>query len=92
MKTKATKRAATEDVIVNEVAPPGGLINTPSFLDVRDDRICIAMNKLDSKAYTFRYLVRAVTPGRFQLPALHAECMYNPDITATTVPSEITVE
>lgn len=81
-----------EDTFAEEVPPPDGIITTPSFLDVRDDRLAIAINKLENKAYTFRYLVRAVTPGRFQLPALHAECMYNPEITATTVPSEITVE
>ena len=70
----------------------GNLISTPDYLEVRDDRIAIALDRLEPKPVVFRYLVRAVTPGRFQLPALHAECMYTPEITATTVPSEITVE
>lgn len=81
-----------EEDVSNKEPLPGGLITTPDFLEVRDDRIAIALDKLAPTTYTFRYLVRAVTPGRFQLPALHAECMYAPEIQATTVPSEITVE
>lgn len=69
----------------------GGLITTPDFLEVRDDRVAIALDTLENKA-VFRYLVRAVTPGHFQLPALRAECMYRPEINAATVPAEITVE
>lgn len=76
----------SEDVDANN------LIITPDFLEVRDDRLAFAMNNIEAKMYTFRYLVRAVTPGRFQLPALHAECMYAPDLQATTVPSEIAIQ
>ncbi len=75
-----------------EQGVPKNLIATPDFLEVRDDRIAIALDRLEQKTAVFRYLVRAVTPGQFQLPALHAECMYAPEITATTVPAEITVE
>lgn len=68
-------------------------ILTPAHLEVRDDRIAFAVDRLmANKTYTFRYLVRAVTPGTFQAPALHAECMYKPSICATTLPGEITVK
>jgi alpha-2-macroglobulin len=68
-------------------------IFTPAHLEVRDDRVAIAVDKLQiGKTYTFRYLVRAVTPGTFQLPALHAECMYQPTTRAATVTGDIVVE
>ncbi len=75
-----------------EEAEQDDTIVTPAHLEVRDDRIALALDKLENRAYTFRYLVRAVTPGTFQHPALHAECMYQPAIRAATVPAEITVE
>ena len=67
------------------------VIFTPAHLEVRDDRIAFAVDRLDNKPHMFHYLVRTVTPGTFQLPALHAECMYQPAVQAATMPGEITV-
>lgn len=55
----------------------------PQRLDMRDDRL-IAFFHLDrGKPQEFRYLVRAVTQGRFQVGPVRAECMYDPDIWST---------
>ena len=50
----------------------------------RDDRF-LAFGTLYGSAYAI-YTVRAVTPGRFAVPALHAEAMYDPDMNGTFVP------
>lgn len=71
---------------------PENIITTPAHLEVRDDRIAFAVDELDARQYYYRYLVRAVTPGTFQTPALHAECMYLPAIRAATVHTEITIQ
>ena len=33
------------------------------------------------------YTVRATTPGKFAIPALHAEAMYDPDMNGTFIPA-----
>lgn len=50
----------------------------------RDDRF-LAFGTLYRNAYAI-YAVRAVTPGKFAVPALHAEAMYDPDMYGTFVP------
>jgi uncharacterized protein YfaS (alpha-2-macroglobulin family) len=51
----------------------------------RDDRF-LAFGTLYESAYAI-YTVRAVTPGKFAVPALHAEAMYDPDMNGTFIPS-----
>jgi hypothetical protein len=50
----------------------------------RDDRF-LAFGTLYKSAYAI-YTVRAVTPGKFTVPAVHAEAMYDPDMNGTFVP------
>ncbi len=71
---------------------PESFITTPAYLEVRDDRVALAIDELRGSRYYFRYLVRAVTPGVFQAPALHGECMYLPTVRAVTTASEIIIE
>jgi uncharacterized protein YfaS (alpha-2-macroglobulin family) len=40
---------------------------------------------------TFYYLARAVTPGRFTVPPISAECMYDPEVRSVTSPAEMTI-
>jgi uncharacterized protein YfaS (alpha-2-macroglobulin family) len=49
------------------------------FIDRRDDRI-IVFCTVQPGANIFDYVVRAVTPGEYTLPAADASCMYDPDI------------
>src|SRR3989339_213264 len=54
---------------------------TPSSLDIRDDRVLLFRNEL-AGAETFTYTLRAITPGRFNLPGCFVEAMYDPEIKA----------
>ena len=65
---------------------------TPSFLEVRDDRLVLAFDKLDAGEHHFYYAVRAVSPGTFRQPAAVSECMYDPTVRAATVDTTVKVE
>ena len=58
--------------------------------DIRDDRVLL-FTKPVSGSSTFYYLARAVTPGRFSVPPISAECMYDPEIRSITSPAEMTI-
>ncbi len=57
-----------------------------SRTEKRDDRFLVFGN-LYGSAYAI-YTVRAVTPGKFSIPALYAEAMYDPDMNGTFVPAD----
>jgi len=74
---------------------PGGKFSsnvTPTYLDVRDDRVILAFDQLNQGTQDFYYVVRAVTPGRFGQPAIQAECMYDAAIRANGGPRTIEVK
>ena len=47
--------------------------------DIRDDRLLIFTRPLYS-SNVFYYAARAVTPGKFIVPPITAECMYKPEV------------
>lgn len=49
--------------------------------DPRDDRILLFTGRVSATA-RHRYLTRAVTPGRYRIPAVHVEGMYNPGLSS----------
>lgn len=56
---------------------------TPRFVEPRDDRYVAAIDIAGrSRSFYVAYLVRAVTPGTFRLPATHIEDMYAPSYFA----------
>ncbi len=57
---------------------------TPDHMDIRDDRLILFLDINTTGEIYYRYLVRAVTAGRFRLPALSASCMYDPGIRSVT--------
>lgn len=61
----------------------------PQKVDIRDDRILVFTNVSDGTHY--RYVARAVTPGKFKLPPVSAECMYDPSIRSVNGAGEITI-
>ena len=68
--------------VENPAAPPAELKNAHDWVasrDVRDDRVLLFSRGMSGVRQYF-YTVRAVTPGRFVLPALTAEAMYDPDV------------
>ncbi|HWM91689.1 MAG TPA: MG2 domain-containing protein [Thermoanaerobaculia bacterium] len=55
-----------------------------AYLDLRDDRILVFADLLPPDSWqTYYTLVRAVAPGGFRLPPVHAEAMYSPATRAT---------
>lgn len=76
-------------------ALPGGTFEgaiNPSHIDLRDDRLVIAFDRLYGKGGWFYYIARAVTPGLYQHPPLEGECMYDARIHARTSPGTVRVE
>jgi hypothetical protein len=65
---------------------------TPSYLEVRDDRLVLAFNALAKGSHAFYYIVNAVTPGKFQYPAVQAECMYDASIHGHSAASSIEIK
>jgi uncharacterized protein YfaS (alpha-2-macroglobulin family) len=68
---------------------------TPSLpldhLDVRDDRLLLFSSLPDTKRRSYTALLRAVVPGRFRLPPIQAEAMYDPALRATGERGELAV-
>ena len=52
----------------------------PGHIDMRDDRLLLFTDLEAKKGMHYRYVVRAVTKGKFILPAIDASCMYDPSI------------
>jgi uncharacterized protein YfaS (alpha-2-macroglobulin family) len=55
----------------------------PDSLDLRDDRVLIFTGLPADSWQTLYSLTRAVAPGSFRLPPVHAEAMYNPALRAS---------
>ncbi len=61
--------------------------------EIRDDRYVAAVDlSRNSRIFRLAYLVRAVTPGEFVLPASFVEDMYMPEYNARTGMQRITIE
>jgi uncharacterized protein YfaS (alpha-2-macroglobulin family) len=54
--------------------------------EYRDDRFVAAFNRTggEARSFSFAYVVRAVTPGTYSLPAASVEDMYRPEYSART--------
>ncbi|MBI1388682.1 MAG: hypothetical protein GC154_09570 [bacterium] len=63
----------------------------PSYMDIRDDRVVLAFDRLEQGVHHFYYAVRAVTPGRYQMPPSQAECMYDARVNGRTAMGEIEI-
>jgi uncharacterized protein YfaS (alpha-2-macroglobulin family) len=63
----------------------------PSFLEMRDDRLVAAFDRLERGTHKFYYAVRAVTSGTFQYPGGNAECMYEVKFNGRTAAGSVTI-
>ena len=52
----------------------------PDRVEMRDDRLLLFTDINSGRESIYRYVARAVTRGRFTLPAITASCMYDPDV------------
>lgn len=64
---------------------------SPAYQDLRDDRILFFADLPANSWQTYYTLVRAVAPGKFRLPPVHVEAMYNPALYAVGVRGAIEV-
>ena len=66
-----------------------GEISATQVAEARDDRFVASANLRGS--YRYAYIARAVTPGRYTLPAAQVEDMYRPGTMARTSTSTIVI-
>jgi len=59
-------------------------------LEIRDDRLLL-FTSTDGRPAVFYYTLRAVTVGRFTLPPIKAEAMYDPDVRSVRGRGEVRV-
>jgi uncharacterized protein YfaS (alpha-2-macroglobulin family) len=52
---------------------------SPAYQDIRDDRILFFIDRLSGEQ-SFSYTARAVTPGKYIIPNIYTEVMYDPEI------------
>ncbi len=62
-----------------------------SHTELRDDRMLLFANHLPAGVYTYSYTARATTLGEFQLPPVHAEGMYTPELFGHSASSTVRV-
>lgn len=64
-----------------------------AHLEFRSDRFVAAVNRSEGEngTITLAYVVRAVTPGTYDLPAASVEDMYRPQLSARTAAGAMTV-
>ena len=60
-----------------------GRSDSPSYQDIRDDRILSYFDLGNGRKKTFRVVLNAAYTGRFYLPGVKTEAMYNNNIYAT---------
>ncbi len=69
-----------------------GDLSTPRYAEYRDDRYVAAVNLTDDQdSFQVAYMVRAVTPGTYRLPASSIEDMYRPNLRARTAMGDVTI-
>ena len=59
--------------------------------EFRQDRFLAAVDWSSTNPFRLAYIVRAVSPGQFHLPAASVEDMYRPDFRARTASGSVTV-
>lgn len=64
----------------------------PDHIDMRDDRLLLFTDLPSTGPMHYRYVARAVTKGKFILPAINAYCMYDPSIISISGQGYVEVE
>ncbi len=86
----------TESDQMRQVLEEGGLaqpwFGTFNHFEIEDSRVLLFADGLQAGEHTFEYLVRAMLPGLYRLPATRAEEMYHPEIFGTTAVQVVEVK
>lgn len=64
---------------------------SPTYMDVRDDRLILMFDQLQQGTHTYQYAVKTVTPGTYDYPPIQAECMYDASVYGRSAYSKIQV-
>ncbi|HVV32248.1 MAG TPA: alpha-2-macroglobulin [Vitreimonas sp.] len=67
-----------------------GRITYNNVAEARDDRFVASAN-LHAETFRYAYIARAVTPGRFTMPAAQVEDMYHPGVMSRTSTGVISI-
>ncbi|MGC2413135.1 MAG: alpha-2-macroglobulin family protein, partial [Stellaceae bacterium] len=68
-------------------------LSDTAYTEERDDRYIAALDLGQGKSdFTLAYVVRAVTPGEFKIPALVVEDMYEPETSGRTAIGALSVK
>jgi len=96
--SKSIRNAAMVDLlpggfeqILDERGRPVSQGSSPDHAERREDRTLLFTN-LDTNECVYTYRVRAVTAGRFLIPSLSAEAMYQPELNGTSGGGYIVIE
>ncbi|MBN1153459.1 Ig-like domain-containing protein [candidate division KSB1 bacterium] len=63
-----------------------------NFFEIRDDRVLIFADNLPKGVHTFVYLCKALTSGKYMMPATKVEEMYTPEVFGRTGERMLTIE
>ena len=63
----------------------------PDYIDIREDRI-VLYGTVTDKINNFTYKAKAITSGKFVVPPLYAESMYNGEINGVGPQKPITIK
>lgn len=55
-----------------------------AYKDIRDDRLLLFTNLRPNNSVEFYYSLRAISAGKFAIPPIAAECMYNPMVAGAS--------
>ncbi|MCX8507503.1 MAG: alpha-2-macroglobulin, partial [Rhodobacteraceae bacterium] len=66
-------------------------MDSPRTTEFRQDRFLAAVDWTSSEPFRLAYVVRAISPGSYRLPAASVEDMYRPDYRAITDSGRVTV-
>lgn len=64
----------------------------PDYTDIRDDRLLLFTGLQSNVKREFIYLLRVVNQGKYQLPVIGAEAMYDPEYHSYNGAGEITIK
>ena len=66
-------------------------MDSPRNVEFRQDQFLAAVDWTSSEPFRLAYIVRAISPGTYHLPAASVEDMYRPDYRARTDAGSVTV-
>ncbi len=64
---------------------------TPTYTDLRDDKVALFATRLPAGAYTYTFQLRATVPGEYRVLPVYAEMMYFNEVWGRSAGSQFTV-